>query len=427
MIASLRPLLAALALGALSSGACTLTFPCSSDEQCSRDGAAGVCQASGYCSFPDADCESDQRYGELAPAELAGTCVPVGGESTTGEDVGTVAATMAEGTTSSGGADGPSTLDGTAGSTDTGEPACCHAGCEGTCGAACGDEPIGGPATDQEAIGVAAVGDEWVVWSTGYGRSLRLASMTGGGGDEVLAVIDDNAFVTKIAADDTHVYFVDYGGPTVKRAAVPGGAIDLVTEVEGGMADFGGITVGRDHVYFAMRGSGGVWRAAKDLSDQAGAQLVSAAETPFDVALDDTHVYWIDDGVGRIERLAVDEIGSGAAASSVYDGQGLTTLAVDATHVYFGSGGTIGRALKDGDNQGIETLASDQGSSWDIGVDATHVYWTSDSNGHVVRVPIEGGAEEVLASTAIPWGLDLGCTTVFWAENGTQTLHMVLK
>ena len=49
-------------------------FACVSDEQC---GAVGRCEASGYCSFPDAACESGRRYAPLSREDLAGTCVPL--------------------------------------------------------------------------------------------------------------------------------------------------------------------------------------------------------------------------------------------------------------------------------------------------------------------------------------------------------------
>jgi hypothetical protein len=426
---SLRATLAAATLGPLWGWACTLTFPCSTDAQCTRDGATGVCQASGYCSFPDASCDSNQRYGELAPGELAGLCVPTaeGSESdtATGDDPTTGASTV--GPVSTDGLDGPTTVGGTddPSSTDTGEPACCHAGCEGTCDSMCAPQQIGGPAVDQEAIGVAVVG-EFVVWSTGFGRSLEISSMAAGAG-EPLAMVRSNAFVTKIAADDVHVYFLDYGGPSVKRASVPEGVVDVVTVVDGGMANFGGIAVGADHVYFAMRATGDIWRAAKDLSDQDGAELVAIAGNPFDVALDDTAVYWIDNADERIWRLALDQIGGGEAGTVIYQGSGLGTLTVDPTHVYFGDGSSIGRAVKDGQDEGIETLATEQGTIWDIAVDETHVYWTSSGNGELARVPLSGGEVEGLAQTPTPWGLDLGCQAAFWAENGTQTLQMVPK
>lgn len=59
----------------VAAGCSPSEFPCASDEACVQDGAAGVCQSSGYCSFPDEECPSRQRYVEHAPAELSEACV----------------------------------------------------------------------------------------------------------------------------------------------------------------------------------------------------------------------------------------------------------------------------------------------------------------------------------------------------------------
>jgi hypothetical protein len=56
-------------------------FTCQSDVQCVGAGASpGVCQPDGYCSFPDTDCPTGQRYGEHS-GPGAGQCV---GEDATG-------------------------------------------------------------------------------------------------------------------------------------------------------------------------------------------------------------------------------------------------------------------------------------------------------------------------------------------------------
>src|SRR5262249_35420274 len=42
-------------------------YVCENDGACTRSGVQGVCQtAVGFCSFPDADCSSGQRYGDLS-------------------------------------------------------------------------------------------------------------------------------------------------------------------------------------------------------------------------------------------------------------------------------------------------------------------------------------------------------------------------
>lgn len=58
----------------LGLGACAdIAFECQSSEQCQVNGA-GQCQSSGYCSFPDPDCASGQRYG-LHSGSWSGRCV----------------------------------------------------------------------------------------------------------------------------------------------------------------------------------------------------------------------------------------------------------------------------------------------------------------------------------------------------------------
>jgi len=51
------------------------TFPCRDASQCVLGGAAGRCEAVGWCSFPDASCSGGFRFGDYAPPEIAGTCV----------------------------------------------------------------------------------------------------------------------------------------------------------------------------------------------------------------------------------------------------------------------------------------------------------------------------------------------------------------
>jgi hypothetical protein len=54
-------------------------FVCGAQAQCVSGGAAGRCEAVGYCSFADTSCADGFRFGEYSPAEIAGTCVGQGG------------------------------------------------------------------------------------------------------------------------------------------------------------------------------------------------------------------------------------------------------------------------------------------------------------------------------------------------------------
>jgi cysteine-rich repeat protein len=64
-----------LVLLALSTACITpaTTFSCATDADCT---VGGTCQATGFCSFSDAECASGQRYGDASGNGLAGECVP---------------------------------------------------------------------------------------------------------------------------------------------------------------------------------------------------------------------------------------------------------------------------------------------------------------------------------------------------------------
>jgi alpha-tubulin suppressor-like RCC1 family protein len=49
-------------------------FECDANSDC-VDGTQGVCETSGFCSFPDSGCPSGRRYGRFAGAGLGDSCV----------------------------------------------------------------------------------------------------------------------------------------------------------------------------------------------------------------------------------------------------------------------------------------------------------------------------------------------------------------
>jgi trimeric autotransporter adhesin len=49
------------------------SYRCGADTECTINGAAGVCESTGFCSFPDFECESGYRYGEHA-GSFANAC-----------------------------------------------------------------------------------------------------------------------------------------------------------------------------------------------------------------------------------------------------------------------------------------------------------------------------------------------------------------
>lgn len=95
----LRACLVLLVAGAGGCG--PAVFSCQDDAACEFPGA--VCERTGYCSFPDEECASGRRYGDLAKRPYANACVPEGdgADSSPSGDEG--ATTAGDGTGHSGG------------------------------------------------------------------------------------------------------------------------------------------------------------------------------------------------------------------------------------------------------------------------------------------------------------------------------------
>lgn len=306
---------------------------------------------------------------------------------------------------------------------------CCHSGCSAvscTVGP-CEDTVIGTPTTGIEALDVVTVG-EHVVWSTGWERSLLIADPAQSTTKELVQV-ESNQYITNIAADDTHVYFLDYGGGTVHRASVPVGVLDLVTVVAGGQAQNGSLALGDDYVYVAMNATGGIWRARKDLADQVAAASVIASPAPLGVAVDDTHLYWTDAMTQQLRRLDLNQIGIDLEGAVVVDGVELGEIVLREDGVYYSDAGSIRRAVKDGVNEGITTFASDQGFVEGLAVDDHDVYWTS-AMGWVGRAALDSsGVAQQLALSESARGLALDCDGIYWLSNleRSQALHRLAK
>ena len=84
-------------------------YACRSDDQCTDAGASGRCEASGFCSFPDPQCESGQRFGEHSGDGLGGTCVPV--DATSSGPPGTATSTTGVVTTTDSGGSSATSID----------------------------------------------------------------------------------------------------------------------------------------------------------------------------------------------------------------------------------------------------------------------------------------------------------------------------
>ncbi|MBL4686713.1 MAG: hypothetical protein JKY37_19100 [Nannocystaceae bacterium] len=100
--------------------------------------------------------------------------------------------------------------------------------------------------------------------------------------------------------------------------------------------------------------------------------LATGLQSGRGIAVNDTHVFWSDEGAGTIHRIAKG-----------------------------GGGGMI--------------IVRDAGTPYELALDDQHLYWTSNADdGAVLRVPVGGGETELVASAINPRTVDVAGGSVYW-------------
>ena len=92
--------------------------------------------------------------------------------------------------------------------------------------------------------------------------------------------------------------------------------------------------------------------------------------------------------------------------------------------------GTVKSAKTSAPGGAPTIIAPNQLAPYGIAVDSQYVYWTNFDGNTVVKAPLAGGAEYVLASGAnlnIPTSIAVDSVNVYWANQGNGTIFKVAK
>jgi len=100
------------------------------------------------------------------------------------------------------------------------------------------------------------------------------------------------------------------------------------------------------------------------------------------------------------------------------------SIGVDSTHVYWttagGTGWNVQRVSKNGGTaQGLAGPSDSPASQGQLVLDATHVYWANQDTGQIRRMAKDGSGQELLAQGDIPMGIAVDDAHVYWSNRKT--------
>jgi hypothetical protein len=324
---------------------------------------------------------------------------------------------------------------------------CCGTGrsCQGgTCTAGeCGPVPVASTPND-EVVEVAVAGDS-VVWSSGMTRKIYATSISKADGVvSELGSAQGTSFqnISAIAVGGDYVYFGDYASPGIGRIPVAGGSVEIVVKgdpswVPPNPIGHPQLVVSGGFVYFAAEGAG-IFRAPITGSLPATAQQVAVTSPVYTVAIDDTYVYWDDNGTQMIARLPIAQIGTSAQPEFLVPDQNLAGgLVVDADSVIWSTQDGVFLTAKEGANRKVTTLTTMNDSSTnEVFTDGRDVFFTTtayamgQAGGRVRRVSKAGGPVVDLAANTSMFGMGgitATCDTLFWLDGGSLSLMKATK
>jgi virginiamycin B lyase len=186
----------------------------------------------------------------------------------------------------------------------------------------------------------------------------------------------------------TQVYWASTGLAQIDTVMVPaaGGAQTLVS----GQAGAIDVAANGTTVFFTDGPSAGHSVLSAPASAGTPTTLIfsgdggtAAGSAPAGIAIDSSHVYWADYGLGRI--TAANVTGAPTTVWMVSGQKGPVGVATDGVHVYWANNGngTIVRASA-ADGGSVLTLATGQSAAWNVAVGATSVYWVTNATAGVV-------------------------------------------
>ncbi|MGO9838105.1 MAG: hypothetical protein ACLP1X_28315 [Polyangiaceae bacterium] len=238
-------------------------------------------------------------------------------------------------------------------------------------------------------------------------------------GGEVVALASGDR-LSGIAVGNGSVYWVagtsDASSGAIVQIPVGGGTATTLAARPGPPAH---IAVDSTSVYWTEQTGGAVMKVA--IAGGAVA-TVATASSPWSIALGDTDVFWMGQGVMSAPKVG----GTATALTSSFPTLPTAGLAVNATNVYFTSGPPAGmsgvsRVSVQGGAVTSVVAGAQSSTPGPIAIDGTRAYWADGSNS-VFSALLSGGTPTTLAidqNNVVSIAVD--ATAVYWLVNGNAS------
>lgn len=217
-----------------------------------------------------------------------------------------------------------------------------------------------------------------------------------------------------------------------------------------GRAKLDGSNVNKSFIAVGSSGGGGVQDVAVDsshlfwINDYAGTVADSIGQSgltgwsktqsligpsgsyvrqPLRLAVTSSNIYWANCNGATVGRASID--GSTPSGYWLNASPCTSAVAVDGTHVYWVSRGasvTVGRTNLDGTGSTNLITGLDAGAlAPDIAVDSNYLYWTNYLTGAIGRADLDGSNPDAsfITGTSQPRGLAIGSGRIYWSSAGT--------
>ena len=224
------------------------------------------------------------------------------------------------------------------------------------------------------------------------------------------------------ATAEAYVYWANLGssftGTTIGRVALNGVNTKTNSFIDGAAGPCG-VAVNDTHVFWINSNNGDIGRANLDGSGIDPDFTTNAFGNGCGIAVDENYIYWAaggsDEAIGRAEITGANPDPDWIDATG---STGTCGVAVNGTHVFWGQDNArIGRADLNGDNPDTDFIDVG-GSPCGVAANATHLYW-GGGNG-VGRANLDGTLPEAqfIALSTYACGVALDATYVYFGVGG---------